>query len=145
MAASKIQISAALGEKFKVQTTVRGNTVYIDQPPEAGGTNAGINPLETTLYALAGCIAHIGRIVAMQKKLPFRAMQIEVEGEIDKDYLLGKTQTGRAGYTKIAARVKIDADMTPEQKKEFLDEVERRCPVSDNLVNPTSVDVALAE
>lgn len=145
MGASKIQLSASLGEKFKVQTTVRGNTVYIDQPPEAGGTNAGINPLEMTLYALSGCIAHIGRIVATQKKLPLRGMQIEVEGEIDKDFLLGKTQSGRAGFTKISARVKIDADMTPEQKKDFLNEVERRCPVSDNLANPTAVDVALAE
>jgi len=145
MGASKIQLSASLGEKFKVQTTVRGNTVCIDQPPEAGGTNAGLNPLETTLFALSGCIAHIGRIVAMQKKLAIRAMQIEVEGEIDKDFLLGKTQTGRAGFTKISARVKIDADLTPEQKKEFLHEVERRCPVSDNLANPTTVDVALAE
>jgi putative redox protein len=145
MGTSKIQISASLGEKFKVQTTVRGNTVYIDQPTEAGGTNAGINPLEMTLYALSGCIAHIARIVAMQKKLAFRAMQVEVEGEIDKDYLLGKTQAGRAGYTKIAARVKIDADLTADEKKAFLHEVERRCPVSDNLVNPTSVDVSLAE
>lgn len=145
MGVSRIQLSTSSGEKFKVQTTVRGNTVYIDQPPEAGGANAGINPLEMTLYALCGCLAHIGRIIAMQKKLPFRAMQIEVEGEIDKDYLLGKTQDGRAGFTKIVARVKIDADMTPEQKKEFLHEVERRCPVSDNLVNPTTVDVTLAE
>ena len=145
MAASKIQISASLGEKFSVQTTVRGNTIHIDQPPEAGGNNTGPNPLELTLYALAGCIAHIGRIVAMQKRLSFRSLQADVEGEIDKDYLLGKTEEGRAGFTKISAQVKIDADMTPEEKKAFLEEVERRCPVSDNLVNATSVHVGLAE
>ena len=145
MAASKIQISASLGEKFSVQTTVRGNTVNIDQPPEAGGANAGPNPLEMTLYTLAGCIAHIARIVAMQKRLPFRTLQTDVEGEIDKDFLLGKTQEGRAGFTKITAKVKIDADMTPDEKVAFLKEVERRCPVSDNLVNATSVEVSLTE
>jgi putative redox protein len=128
-----------------VQTTVRGNTVYIDQPPEAGGTNSGINPLEMTLYALCGCLAHLGRIIAMQKKLSFRALQINVEGELDKDYLLGKTQQGRAGFTQISAHVRIDADMTPEQKKEFLHEIERRCPVSDNLANVTPINVSLVD
>ncbi|MEZ5578014.1 MAG: hypothetical protein R3F36_05055 [Candidatus Competibacteraceae bacterium] len=33
----------------------------------------------------------------------------------------------------------IDADMTREEKEEFLHEVDRRCPVSENLLNATPI------
>ena len=39
--------------------------------------------------------------------------------------------------------VNLDADLTPEQKKEFLDEVERRCPVSENTSNTTPVHLVI--
>jgi len=36
-------------------------------------------------------------------------------------------------------RAKIDADMTKEEKEAFLHEVDRRCPVSDNIHNVTQM------
>ena len=50
----------------------------------------------------------------------------------------------RAGFQSITAKVKIDADLSEEEKKEFLEEVDRRCPVSDNLMKLTPVTVKLA-
>jgi uncharacterized OsmC-like protein len=34
--------------------------------------------------------------------------------------------------------------MTDEEKKSFLEEVDSRCPISDNLANATPVEVKLA-
>jgi putative redox protein len=51
----------------------------------------------------------------------------------------------RAGFTSFNAQVKIDADLTKEEKEAFLEEVDKRCPVSDNLMNITPVSVKLAE
>jgi uncharacterized OsmC-like protein len=89
--------------------------------------------------ALAGCIASIARLAAHQKKIALRGMEVTVEGELDVDTLLGKSQQNRAGFPGITVRAKIDADLTDEQKRVFLEEVDKRCPVSDNLRQLTTV------
>jgi uncharacterized OsmC-like protein len=40
--------------------------------------------------------------------------------------------------------VDVDADMTDEEKTAFIHEVDARCPVSENLLNATPVNVQLA-
>ncbi|MBM4142442.1 MAG: OsmC family protein [Lentisphaerae bacterium] len=135
----RVEIVAALGPGMKIESQVRGHRVIVDQPRPAGGTDAGPTPLEYQMVALAGCIGSIGRIVAHQKKIALRGMEIAVGGELDTDVLLGKSQANRAGFGGFVVRVKIDADLTEEQKREFLKEVDERCPVSDNLRQMTSV------
>lgn len=135
----KVEIVATLGSGMKIESRARGHLVVIDQPKSAGGMDAGPTPLEYLMFALAGCIGSIGRIVAHQKKIVLRGMEISVSGELDTDVLLGKSLENRAGFGGIVVRAKIDADLTDEQKREFLREVDERCPVSDNLRKVTSV------
>jgi putative redox protein len=119
--------------------------VIIDQPAPAGGTDAGPIPLDVQLIALGGCVAAIGRIIANQRKLPVRGIEVSVEGDIDTDVLLGKPSDKRVGFSAIAARVKIDADMSPAEKAQFLHDIDLRCPISENLQNVTPVSVVLAD
>lgn len=105
----------------------------IDQPKNSGGTDEGPNPLEIFLSSLPACLCAIGRIIAMQRRINLRGIEVEVEGDIDKDFLLGKTIEGRAGFTEIRSFVKIDADLTDEEKTAFLHEIEKRCPIADNM------------
>ena len=63
----------------------------------------------------------------------------EINGDVDKAYLMGKTKEGRAGFTDIRVKINIDADMTDEEKQAFFNRVDERCPVSDNLINKTNV------
>jgi len=139
MSNKKVEIVATLGPSMKIDSQVRTHHMVIDFPKPAGGTDAGPTPLEYLLCALAGCIGSIGRIVAHQRKIALRGMEIAVSGELDVDVLLGKSKANRAGFGGIVVRVKIDADLTDEQKREFLKEVDERCPVSDNLRQVTSV------
>ena len=143
MAKKTVSINASMNQTYQVQTSVGGKISYIDQPENAGGSNAGPTPLETLMFALAGCICHIARIVAHQRKINLHGMEVRVEGDLDTDFLMGKTKQGRAGFNSIRLFVKIDADLSSEQKQEFLDEVDSRCPVSESLLNATSVQVAL--
>ena len=139
MANKRVEIVAKLGPGMKIESEVRNHRVVIDQPKPAGGTDGGPTPLEYVFCALAGCIGSIGRIVAHQKKIALRGMEISVSGELDVDVLLGKSKQNRAGFGGITVRARIDADLTDEQKREFLKEVDERCPVSDNLRQVTSV------
>lgn len=141
MSAMEMKIEAVAGPKFAIEAQLGSHTCYIDQPKDKMGEDKGPSPLQYLLFSLAGCIGSIGRIIAMQKKIELRGMKITVSGAIDKDFLLGKTTEGRAGFTNIDVKVDVDADLSEEDKKQFVHEIDSRCPVSDNLMNGTTVSV----
>ena len=144
MSMKTVTVESKLGEKFIIETNIRGHQVVIDQPVNAAGTDTGPTPLELVLVSLAGCIGTIGRIIAMQKRIALRGMAITVEGEVDTDGLLGKPIEGRIGFEGITITVDVDADMTDAEKEAFIHEVDRRCPVSENLLNATPIQVKRA-
>lgn len=132
-----VQVEATLGPKFKLESQIRGHRLSVDQPANAGGEDAGPTPLEYLLLSLAGCIGTIGRIVARQKRIELRGMTVRVEGELDVEVLLGKSQASRAGFAGFTVVVGVDADLSQEEKAAFIHEVDQRCPVSENLRNLT--------
>jgi len=146
MATTKtVQIEATLGEAFTIESKIRDHTMYVDQPAAGGGADTGPTPLEYLLLSLASCIGSIARIIASQRKLPLRSMTIGVTGELDLDHLLGKSDQGRAGFGELKISVKMDCDMSLEEQKQFLHDVDARCPVSDSLINGCSVSLEVAE
>ncbi len=144
MAKKTVVVESTLNEKFVIESDIRGHQIIIDQPTNAGGSDTGPTPLELLFASLAGCIGSIGRIVAMQKRIQLRGLRITVEGSLDTDGLLGKPIDGRVGFEGITVSVDVDADMSAEEKEAFIHEVDRRCPVSENLMNATPVNVKLA-
>jgi len=144
MAVKTVTVETKLGEKFKIESNVRGHNKVIDQPVAMGGHDEGPTPLEYLFLSLAGCIGSIGRIVAMQKKLSVHGMDIKVEGDINTDGLLGKPSDDPVGFKEIRVSVEVDADMSAEEKEVFVHEVDARCPVSFNLLNNTPVKISAA-
>lgn len=142
MAMKTVKIESKLDSKFKLESSVSGHTIIVDQPTAAGGTGAGPTPLEYVLISLAGCFGAIGRIIAMQKKITMRGMTISVEGDLNVDGLLGKPTEDPVGFKEIRVEANIDADMTAEEKEAFIHEVDSRCPVSWNLLNASCVSVS---
>jgi len=141
MPLKKVSVMVKQGNGFRTECKVGKHTVIIDQPPPAGA-DAGPTPLDIQLMALGGCIAAIGRIIASQRKLEVRGFDITVDGEIDTDKLLGKPTDKRVGFSAINVGVKVDADMSAEEKARFVHEIDVRCPISDNLQNTTKVKIA---
>lgn len=141
----KTQVQATLGEKYAMEARIGDHLVRIDQPKMAGGQDTGPTPVEYYFVSIAGCLGTMGRLIANQRKIPLRSMEVTVEGELDVEVLLGRSQESRTGFQSIVAKVKIDADMTREEKEEFLHEVDRRCPVSENTLNTTPMRVELLE
>lgn len=138
MAISTMKLSAKVGKGFKTVVDCSQEFI-IDQPKAMGGEGLGPNPMEIFLSSLPACICAIGRIISNQKRLNVRGIEVDVEGDIDKDFLLGKTEEGRAGFVEIRAFVNIDADMTHEEKEAYLKEITKRCPIADNIMNASVV------
>lgn len=144
MATSTLKVGAKMGGTFSTQISC-SHPFVIDQPKAGGGNDEGPNPLEVFLTSLAACICAIGRIIAMQRRIQLRGIEVQVEGDIDKNFLLGVTKEGRAGFTEIRTTVKIDADLTTEQKKELLHDIESRCPVADNIIQKSVLNATIVE
>ncbi len=142
MAMKTVKVESTLDSKFKIESDVRGHVITVDQPANAGGTDAGPTPLEYLMVALAGCIGTIGRIVAMQTKREIRGMKITAEGDLNVDGLLGKPTEDPVGFKEFRILVDIDADMTAEEKDAFVHAVDARCPVSWNLLNASKVTIS---
>lgn len=145
MATKTVSITSTMGSTYKIETALRGHHLIVDQMPSGGGKDEGPSPLEYFFVALAGCIGTIGRLVANQRRLPLRGMTVTVDGDVDVDKLLGKPTEARAGFQQIRVNVRIDADMTLEEKRAFLAEVDKRCPVSENILNGTALSFTVAE
>ncbi|MCF7838263.1 MAG: OsmC family protein [Candidatus Marinimicrobia bacterium] len=140
MADKVVKVLGRQDDSNRMEVTAREHVFVIDQPPAAGGQDAGPTPLEYLLGSLAGCMGAIGHIVALQRKLPVRGMQVEVEGTLDLDGLLGRPTESRVGFKQFLIKVQVDADLSLEEKRAFIAEVERRCPVSENLGHTTPIE-----
>lgn len=135
-----VSVEAVQVEGFKIEAKSRQHISIIDQPVAGGGVDAGPTPLEYLFISLASCMVTIGHIVAKQRRLPVRKIEARVEGDLNTDVFLGKNTGERAGFTDIRVHMKIDADMTQEEKEAFIHDVDLRCPISDNIQNLTSIE-----
>ena len=131
-----VEIEARQTRGFTISAAARMHNIAIDQPAPLGGDN-GPTPLEYLLSSLAGCLIGTAFIIARQRQLAIRGMEVKVEGSLDTDVVGGRCTDCRAGFAQFNVTFVIDADMSPAEKEAFVAEVSHRCPVSDNLRNPT--------
>jgi len=99
------------------------------------------SPLEHLLGSLAACLNVIGHLVAREQGLTLRGVAVDVEGDIDTRRYKGKETDARAGFESIRVRVRADTDADDAAVAAWLEEVETRCPVADNLHTGTALSV----
>ena len=139
----KFSVNAKSENPTKTVVKARGFSIIIDEPSDLGGTNAGANPVEYVLAALSGCLNVVGHIVAKEMGFTLRALEIDLEGQLDPTKFMGKPTQERAGYTEISVTLKPDADASKDVLDQWVKTIESRCPVSDNLANATPVKLML--
>lgn len=127
----------------KTVVKARSFEMTIDEPADLGGTNAGANPVEYILAALSGCLNVMCHLVAKEMNFELRGVELKLSGSLNPDKLFGKETTDRAGYKTISVEITPDTDADDETLAKWLQTVESRCPVSDNLSHPTPVHISL--
>ncbi|HPH97602.1 MAG TPA: OsmC family protein [Anaerolineaceae bacterium] len=135
-----VSIDAAQIDGFKIEARMRQHVALIDQPAAAGGTDSGPTPLEYLFVSLGSCVVTIGHIIAKQRRLPVRKIEVHIEGEVDTDVFMGKSTEARAGFSGIRVHTKVDADMSQAEKEAFVHDIDVRCPISDNIHNLTPIE-----
>lgn len=142
---SDLKFTAKAFSESAAKTVVetRSFKIIIDEPESLGGTDHGANPVEYVLAALAGCLNVVGHMIASELGFILRGIELELEGDLDPGKLFGTSSEKRAGYSEIRVKITPDADADKEVLAKWLEIVKERCPVSDNLSNPTSVSINL--
>ncbi len=144
MARKTITANGSMGSGMAIEVDCGNHRVVMDQPKHAAGQDLGPTPLDVILSAIAGCFGTIARYVAHQRKIQLRGMRFALEADYDPDGLLGRNPDVRPGFDEIRVQVEIDADLSDDEKLQLLREIERRCPVVDNLTHGTRLVSRLA-
>jgi len=125
---------------LRVDTQVRNFALSFDEPPSLGGEDSACNPVEGLLASLAGCLGIVARVVAQEKSLPIEKIQVEIEGDLDPRGFMGQYDQVRPGLLAVRYHIKVSGNVSDKDLKEFAEEVDKRCPVSDTLKNGTKVE-----
>lgn len=103
------------------------------------------SPLDHLLAAFAGCINATGHMVADEMGFDIDDLEVSVSGEYDPAVFMGEESDERAGFQAFEVEVDVDADADRETLESWLDAVEERCPVSDNLQDETPATLSIED
>lgn len=139
----RFRVRAQAENPTKTSVKARNFHLVIDEPPDLGGTDAGANPVEYVIAALSGCLNVMGHLIAKEMGMDLKGLKIDIVGELNPDGLFGNETEDRVGYKNIKVTLRPDCDAEPAVLDEWAKRVEARCPVSDNLANPTPLQISL--
>lgn len=129
-------VTTSLSSGPRALTPINGHEVIMDQPVSVGGTDEGPTPIDAFLATIGSCLGTISRMVAKQQGIKLEKMEFKVSGDVDVDILLGRSKEGRAGFQSIKVEAILESpDLDKAGKEAFLEEVDRRCPVSETICN----------
>jgi uncharacterized OsmC-like protein len=113
--------------------------IAADEPDLLLGNDLGANPVELALSALASCLTTTLVYHAAARGINVRAVESELEGELDLRGFLGMSDTVRRGYKHIGVKMRVDADASQDVLDELIGLAQKLSPVFDIISNPVNV------
>ncbi|MBB6444401.1 OsmC family protein [Bacillus benzoevorans] len=138
MALTTFKAKTLLKENVLVETEARGHKVIIDEPESLGGTDKGMNPVELLLSALGACQSIVARTYAKKFGIDLQNFWVELEGDIDIDGFLGKSDV-RPGFQTIRYTFHIETTAPEEKIAAYKEYIEAHCPVGDTIANTVNL------
>ena len=131
-AQNQMEVSFVDGESYEI--AVRGHRVLVDQPADAGGTDAAPTPTELFVASLASCIAfYAGRYLTRHG--------CERTGlTVTADFDLAADRPARVSDVRISVKVPTGL---PEQRWPALRAVVDHCTVHNTLRTPPDITIDL--
>jgi uncharacterized OsmC-like protein len=131
-------------EGLRSETKIRQFSLVVDEPPSLGGTDAGPNPVELVLAALATCQEITYRAYATALGVPLENVSVKLEGSLDLRGFFAVSETARPGFSAVRGTVTLKSSASPEALAKLKEVVDAHCPVLDILRAPVPVELSLA-
>lgn len=128
----------------RLAVQARQFSIVVDEPPVLGGNDIGANPVEYLLAGYAGCVNVVAHLVARELGIKLDKLIVKVDGNLNPERFLGKSDNERAGFKQINLILQPETQATPEQLIQWVREIENRCPINDNLQNSTPVSLTIS-
>ena len=104
-----ITVEVAFGDNFKVASSIGDRTVNVGQPME----QAALKPIEAFFVSFGSSIAAVAGLVAERRGIADGSMTFTIAGDL-RDLDPASVEIG----------VRMNADMSAEEKSEFLEEID---------------------
>lgn len=123
----------------------RADTFVVDagEPAILLGDDAGPNPAEYLLHALAACLTTTLVYVAAARKVRLTRIESWLEGEMDVRGALGVDDGPRNGFERIRVRFAVEGDAPDAKLREIAERAQARSAVYDMVTNgvPVAIEV----
>jgi len=130
-------------EGLRSETKIRQFSLTVDEPPMLGGTDAGPNPVELVLAALATCQEITYRAYATALGIPLESVSVKLDGAIDLRGFFAVSDDVRAGFKNVRGVVELKSSASAADLAKLKEVVDAHCPVLDILRAPVPVELAL--
>jgi putative redox protein len=127
-----VDVSLETGDRFTVR--IRTHTLTVDQPRDAGGTDAGPAPTELFAASLAACVAFYAERYLRRHDLPTEELAVHC------DFHVADTHPARVDTVHLAVDL---PDNVPATELDVLRRVVERCTVQNTLRDPPDVRISL--
>lgn len=78
-------------------------------------------------------------IVAKELSVDIQSLKINIDGDINPERFLGISDNERAGFKSLNVDISLVTNAEKETEKLLIQKVKDRCPINDNLSNPTPI------
>jgi putative redox protein len=130
--AEQLHVRHLDGDRFAID--VRGHTITVDQPAEAGGADTAPTPTELFMAGLASCVAFYARRYLARHQIPSEGLAVSLSYEMG----------GRPNrVTRISIEVTPPVELPAERVDAFM-AVASHCTVHNTLVDAPEIGIVLA-
>ena len=128
-----VAVTARLEAGTRVDLHARHLLWTADEPPLAGGSDAGPTPYELLLWSLAACVAITLRLYADHKAISLSAVDVVIEFDrVHADDCVECDERRDGWIDRATTRVALHGVFSDAEKKP-LEQVTSRCPVHKTL------------
>jgi len=123
---------------LKQQINAGAHTLIADEPREAGGSDAGLDPYSLLLAALGACTAMTLQIYARRKEWPLERVEVSLRHSRIHAEDCGDCATAQGRIDQIERYISLAGPLSAEQRARLL-EIAQRCPVHKTLTSEVSI------
>lgn len=138
---AEVVVRSSIGLAHTIQ--MREHRVLADEPPAAGGADAGPTPYELLLGALGACTAMTVRLYAERKGWPLESVEVALNHERIHAQDCAECETREGFLDRISKRLVLHGPLSDEQQQR-LAEIAERCPVQRTLEHEVHIQQQLA-
>ena len=119
----------------------KSHSIVVDEPPEFGGCDLGVSPVELVLAALGTSQEIMYSKLASIMGIELEDCDVRLTAELDVRGLLGikDDESISPGFSKINYETTIKSSASNEEMQKLINAVEKQCPVLDILTRNVKV------